>query len=131
MADGDDMTICFEILSAIAKYPSLQNRAALPMLQRRMQDDDVDHRRVAMFGIYAIEKNERILMVALDDPCDDNVLWAVLGLEFLGPNAKDAVPFLERRVNDKNEKVRNGVRDALLAIDPERFQHLKSLRKIE
>jgi HEAT repeat protein len=49
----------------------------------------------------------------------------------LGPKAIDAVPAVERILNDKEKSVREAAAAALAQIDPQRFQHLKADRKIE
>jgi len=56
---------------------------------------------------------------------------AAHSLQVLGDQGKEAVPALERRLNDSNKGVRDRAVEALVAIEPERFQHLKAEQKIE
>lgn len=65
--------------------------------------------------------------------------FAADALASLGAEAKDAVPALTRLTNDFDgaggepggRTVSDAAGDALVAIDPQRFQHLKAERKIE
>ena len=64
---------------------------------------------------------------------EDPQIWirrdAIQSLGVLGPDAKEAVPVLERCLSDKDKNVRADTLDALAAIEPERFQKLKAVAK--
>jgi HEAT repeat protein len=67
----------------------------------------------------------------LDDPDTHIRKDAVILLGRMGPAAKVAIPTLEQRLHDPDREIQTAAMEALLAIDPDRFQHLKARRKTD
>jgi HEAT repeat protein len=103
-----------------------------PHILAYANDPDRGVRRQVMGDLCRLGKKAVPTLIQGLDDCDAEVRSeAALSLQILGDQAKDAVPALEIRLNDSNKGVRDRIVEALLAIEPERFVHLKTERKIE
>jgi hypothetical protein len=97
-----------------------------PHIIARVNDSSDRIRGTIMFHLYLSgEKAVPILLQGLEDRSRWVRLPAIGSLGTLGSEAKGAIPALERRMNDSDEEVREAVVHALVAIDPQRFQHLR------
>ena len=72
-----------------------------------------------------------ILADALDDSNEDVRWQAASQSEYWGSQAIEAVPALERRLDDESPDVRKIVKRAIETIDPDRIRQLKQIRKLE
>ena len=104
----------YPVLAAHAKHPS-------PGIRREVMLS------MGKFG----KKGLPILRQGLEDSDLDVRFCAVIALEQLGPDAKEAVPALERRLTETDAGLRGRTAEALKMIDPQRFRQLKAERKIE
>jgi HEAT repeat protein len=56
---------------------------------------------------------------------------ALIAAQLLGPDMKESVGAVEARLRDPDVSLRAEATQTLLAIDPQRYQHLKAGQKVE
>ena len=97
-----------------------------PLLAAHAKHPDPGIRKEIMVAMGKFgKKGLPILWAGLEDADLDVRFCAVTGLEDMGAEAKEALPMLERRLNDSDPGLRGRTAGALQCIDPQRYQHLK------
>jgi HEAT repeat protein len=115
--------LALSVLSEIAReVPEL-----FPEVVSFANDDDEYVRAGAMHEMRHFGKQAMpTLLQGLDDPDEVVRSAAARSLRTRGPEARDAVPGLERLVQEGKTNARADAIDALIAIDLKRFSHLKT-----
>ena len=106
-----------EVVHALGLMPSSHADHVLPALRASLDDPDETVRTTAArsavrFGADGVP----VLIQALQNPTWLVRWWAALGLADLGPTARDAVPALQRRLEDEKIGVREAAASALTRI---------------
>jgi hypothetical protein len=115
------------LTDASASSPEL-----FPFFAAHAKHPDPGLRREAMTALSRFgKKSLTILCQGLEDADLEVRYCAVAALEYLGPDAKDAVPALARRLNDTEALVRSRTVEALKKIGPQGFEHLKAEPKMK
>jgi HEAT repeat protein len=106
--------------------------AIYPHVVASASHPDANVRRAVMASLSRGEKKGvPILISGLKDSSVEVRLSAAWALGRLGPDAVDAIPALERRLDDKDSKMREVVERALISIDAKRFKRLKGEGEIK
>lgn len=112
-------------------------KKGVPILMEGLVDRDYEVRSWAagMLDQLGVHTKEAVpvLIESLDiarsvGAIDDRIFGAQM-LGRCGSDATAAIPELEKLLNDPSPEMCRAARDALLAIDPERFAHLKKAEK--
>jgi HEAT repeat protein len=119
----------FEAMRALT-YLANADDAAFAAMIRHAKDPDPLIRAEIMFSLVSHgKKGVPTLLNGLQDPHMSVCRDALESLEKIGPDAKDAIPALERFLSNKDPSARRLAVDALIAIEPARFEDLKEKKE--
>jgi hypothetical protein len=129
--DARDLGVCLFAARQTAEMSS-EAPELVPSLMPLAKHPDGRMRLLLMQMVQQCgKKGLPILVQGLADEEMDVRLSACKGLGLLGQDAREAVPSLEKNLQNGDWQFRFHIELALIAIDPDRFQHLKAERKIE
>ncbi len=109
----------FEVRENATKELTRLGPTAVPGLRLALEHKDPEIRMRSRRILDAIMTSMAYLKDALKDPDPAVRIEAAEVLERMGDKAKEAVPLLVEAMKDKDEKVREAVTMAIIAIDPD------------